>query len=133
MLGNELSRLLVPPRWCVCRSGLWSSRFNCLGQTLVQFMMVQFERVIEFAQPLGRVAVATVFSSAKGLHEHGRPQILVGVPPVTGSSCTQDKLVHAIELGSVIPQLQKVGLTFLLGCSGLQPGFNAPVLLVKSG
>ena len=131
--------VLVPLRQLFLDFGNRFARIQVFGTDLGAVhngvTAVQFERVIEFAQTLGRVSVAAIFNPAKGLHEHGRTQILVGVPPVTGTrgraARAQDAFVHAIELGSIFPRLQKLGLSFLFGCSGLQPRFNAPVLFVK--
>jgi len=120
-LGNRLARIQV---------------FGAdLGTVHNRVTAVQFEGVVQFRQALGGAAVPTVLNPTKGLHQNGRTEILVRVPPITGTggraAGAEDAFVHAIEFGSILARLQKLGLSFGFGCSRLQPGFNAAVLFVK--
>jgi hypothetical protein len=96
---------------------------------------IQFKGIVQLGQTLLGFAIATVFNPSIGLHQNGGTQILVGVPPVTGTTRratgAQDTLVHAIEFGSILLGLQVFALTGLLFHGRLQPRFNAPVLFVK--
>lgn len=96
---------------------------------------IQFKGVIEVAQSLHRLAVPTVFDPSIGLHQHGGSQILVTVPPVTGTTGTatgtQYTLVHTIQLGAVLFGLQVFLLIRGLGVGRLQPGFNGAVLFIE--
>ena len=96
---------------------------------------VQFKGVVEVAQSFDGPSVPTVFDPSIGLHQNGGSQILVTVPPVTGTTGTatgtQDTLVHTIQLGAVLFGLQMFLLMRGLGLCRLQPGFNGTVLFVK--
>mmetsp|Transcript_3554 Transcript_3554/g.8556 ORF Transcript_3554/g.8556 Transcript_3554/m.8556 type:complete len:255 (+) Transcript_3554:104-868(+) len=107
---------------------------------------VELKCVVQFLQSLRSGRVPRVLDPPVGLHENSRSQVLVGVPPVgrTGrrAAGTEDALVHAVELGTVLLGLQEFALQLgvavgagrgpgRLFLRGLQPRLDAPVLLVK--
>lgn len=96
---------------------------------------VQLEGIVELGQTFLGVIVAAVLDPPIGLHEDRRAEVLVGVPPVrrTGgrAASAQDALVHAIELGPVLPALEVFGLSVGLALGVLEPGFDGTVLLVE--
>jgi hypothetical protein len=111
---------------------------------------VELEGVVEVVQPLRRHLVAGILDPPVGLHQNGRSQVLVGVPPVgrTGSRAAgaEDALVHAIELGPVFLRLEEFTLELGVSVSPgqcprrpfgsvdvarLQPGLDGTVLFVE--
>ena len=96
---------------------------------------VQLEGVVELGQPFLGVIVAAVLDPPVGLHEDRRAEVLVGVPPVRWAggraARAQDALVHAVELGPVLPTLEVFGLAVGLALGVLEPRFDGPVLLVE--
>ena len=96
---------------------------------------VQFEGIVQVGQAFRRLTVAGVFDPTVGLHQYGRAQVLVRIPPVRrtrgGATRAEDALVHAVQFGAVFLGLQELGLTRFLGVGGLQPRFDGTVLLIK--
>lgn len=96
---------------------------------------VELEGIVQLCQSLVSGSIAGVLDPAVGLHEDGRTEVLVRVPPVTGAgggaAGAQDALVHAVQFGPVLSSLEVFGLAFLLFFPGLQPGFNGTVLFVE--
>jgi len=129
----------MPIRQLLLNFGNRFTRIQVLGTHLGavhnRVTSVQLEGIVEFAQTLGRAAVATVLNPPIGLHEDRRTQVLVGVPPVTGTgggaAGAENALVHAVQFGAVLARLQVLGLTGRLGRRRLQPGFNRTVLLIE--
>ena len=79
--------------------------------------------------------VTAVLDPPVGLHEDRRAEVLVGVPPVRGAggraARAEDALVHAVELGPVLPALEVFGLPVGLALGVLEPRLDGPVLLVE--
>ena len=46
---------------------------------------IQFEGIVQVVQPFLGHFVAGIFDPSIGLHQNGRSQVLVGVPPVAGA------------------------------------------------
>jgi hypothetical protein len=96
---------------------------------------VELKGVVQFGQPLGGLSVPAILDPSVGLHEDGRTKVGVGVPPVgrtrRGAACTENALVHAVQLGPILSRLQELGLAVFLGRPRLQPGFDGTVLFVK--
>jgi len=78
-----------------------------------------------------------VWQGHSHLHQHGRAEVRVGVPPVRraagGAARAQDALVHPVELLAVHLGLQELLLAFFLGLLGFQPRLNARVLVREVG
>ena len=98
---------------------------------------IEFEGIVDGLQAFGRLSIAGILHPSIGLHQDGRSQVGIGIPPIgrTGRTATgtQDAFVHAIEFGSVLAGLQIFGLTGCFGHGRLQPRFNGFVLFVKIG
>mmetsp|Transcript_109657 Transcript_109657/g.224062 ORF Transcript_109657/g.224062 Transcript_109657/m.224062 type:complete len:249 (+) Transcript_109657:334-1080(+) len=96
---------------------------------------VEFHGIVHPRQALLRELVAGVSNPPVGLHEYGRPQVVLGIPPVGGArghaASAKDAFVHAIELGSVFPALKVLRLTLGLHILTLQPRLNGLVLVVE--
>jgi hypothetical protein len=115
------------------------ARIQMLGTDLAaihnRMATIEFKGVVQFGQSALRLSIPTVFNPAVGLHEHGRPEVLVGIPPVgrtgRGAAGTEDAFVHAVEFGAVLFGLEKFLLLGEFGRRRLQPGFNGAILLVE--
>ena len=111
---------------------------------------VELEGIVEVVQALRRHLVAGILDPSVGLHEDGRSQVLIGVPPVgrTGrrAAGAEDAFVHAVELGPILLGLEEFTLELgvsvrpgkcPLGALGsvniarLQPWLNGTVLFVE--
>jgi len=112
---------------------------------------VELEGIVEVVQSLRRHLVTGILDPPIGLHQNGRSQVLVGVPPIGGAggraAGAEDALVHTVELGSVFLRLQKFSLKlcvsvrprrgslrnvgFVIAAARLQPGLDGTVLFVK--
>eukprot|EP00451_Oxyrrhis_marina_P049425 CAMPEP_0204468360 /NCGR_PEP_ID=MMETSP0471-20130131/10450_1 /ASSEMBLY_ACC=CAM_ASM_000602 /TAXON_ID=2969 /ORGANISM="Oxyrrhis marina" /LENGTH=586 /DNA_ID=CAMNT_0051470169 /DNA_START=118 /DNA_END=1878 /DNA_ORIENTATION=- len=98
---------------------------------------VQLHGVVNPGQALLGELVTGIRHPPVRLHEHGRTQVVLRVPPVRRARChaarTQDALVHAIQFCAVILGLQKLPLTLGLGLLALQPRLNGLVVVVEVG
>lgn len=98
---------------------------------------VDGEAVLHHGQPLVGVVVPRVDHPAVGLHEDGRAQVLVRVPPVAGAggaaAGAQDALVEAVQFSTVLDGLQVLLLSWNDVCiiPLLQVGLNRAVLGIK--
>mmetsp|Transcript_10638 Transcript_10638/g.30389 ORF Transcript_10638/g.30389 Transcript_10638/m.30389 type:complete len:202 (-) Transcript_10638:58-663(-) len=110
---------------------LWTN----LGAVHDGMATVKFECIIQIFQTFLGGTVTGILDPTVRLHQNGRSQVLVGIPPVgwTGRRATgaQNALVHSIQLGPILLGLQVLGLPFLLFTFGLQPRFDGAVLLVE--
>lgn len=79
---------------------------------------VHAERILQLVQPGGSRFVTGIDDPTVGLHEHGRAQVLVAVPPVRGArgrtARAQDALVQTVQLGAVVHRLEVLGVALLL-------------------
>ena len=116
---------------CLARIQVFGANLGAIHNCVAS---VQLEGIIQFFQSLLSRTITRIFNPTIGLHQHGRSQILVRIPPVTwaGSRAagTQDTFVHAIQLGPIFFSLQILGLSLDLGVR-LQPGFNGTILFIK--
>ena len=73
---------------------------------------VQFKGVVQILQSLFCLAIAGILNPPVGLHQDGRSQVLVGVPPVTGTgrrtASTKNAFVHTIQLCTVLLALKRL-------------------------
>lgn len=112
---------------------------------------VELEGVVEVVQAFLGGGVAGILDPPVGLHEDGRSEVLVGVPPVarTGrrAARAQDAFVHSVELGAVVFRLEELALELGVAVGTgigagafvavdvadrrLEPRFDRSVLLVK--
>ena len=95
---------------------------------------VELERVIQLRQPLVRHIITGVLYPPVRLHQYGRSEVLVRIPPVRlagrAAAGAEDALVHAVEFGAILAGLQELRLSLLLPLLALEPGLDGPVLLV---
>lgn len=79
---------------------------------------VHAERVLQLVQPGRGRLVTGVDDPAVRLHQDGRPQVLVAVPPVRRArrraARAQDALVQPVQLGAVVHRLEVLGVALLL-------------------
>mmetsp|Transcript_21075 Transcript_21075/g.52750 ORF Transcript_21075/g.52750 Transcript_21075/m.52750 type:complete len:244 (+) Transcript_21075:662-1393(+) len=98
---------------------------------------VQLHGVIDPSQALLRKLVTGVSNPAVSLHKDSRAKVVLWVPPIRRArghaACTQDALVHAVELRAILPALEVLCLALLLDVLALQPGLNRLVLIVEVG
>mmetsp|Transcript_36413 Transcript_36413/g.114130 ORF Transcript_36413/g.114130 Transcript_36413/m.114130 type:complete len:295 (-) Transcript_36413:144-1028(-) len=103
---------------------------------------VELEGVVQLLEALLGDGVAAVLDPPEGLHEHGRPEVGVRVPPVAraggGAARAEDALVHAVELLAVLARLQVlagalVRLERLRALRLVQPRLDGAVLVVEVG
>lgn len=91
--------------------------------------------VVEPGHALGGELVSAISHPAVRLHEHGGPEVVLGVPPVRGArghtARTEDTLIHSIEFGAILLGLEILALTLLLGGLALEPGLDGFVVTVK--
>lgn len=67
---------------------------------------IHAERIFEFIQTFDRQIVTWIDDPAIGLHQNGRSQIFVRIPPVRWTwcrtACTQYAFIQSIQLGTII-------------------------------
>jgi len=80
-------------------------------------------------------SITAIGNPSVGLHEDSRSEVLVSVPPVTwarcGAACTENALVHTVELLAIFLGLKEFSLG-RLRCFGLQPWLDGLVLGVEA-
>lgn len=100
---------------------------------------VDRERILQVVQSLLGGLVTRVDHPSVGLHQSGRTQVLVAVPPVGRArgraAGAEDALVEAVQLGTIIDALQVllsrfVRFNFVVT---LQPWLDGSVLLIEVG
>mmetsp|Transcript_75339 Transcript_75339/g.207855 ORF Transcript_75339/g.207855 Transcript_75339/m.207855 type:complete len:321 (+) Transcript_75339:139-1101(+) len=98
---------------------------------------IELHGVVDPGQPLLGELVSRVGDPAVGLHQHGRAEVILRVPPVGRAgghaAGAEDALVHAVQLGAVVPALVVLPVPLLLDVLPLQPGLNGLVLVVEVG
>mmetsp|Transcript_15215 Transcript_15215/g.41587 ORF Transcript_15215/g.41587 Transcript_15215/m.41587 type:complete len:308 (-) Transcript_15215:66-989(-) len=98
---------------------------------------VELHGVVDPGEALLRELVAGVGDPAVGLHEHGRAEVVLGVPPVGRAgghaAGAQDALVHAVQLGAVVLALVVLRVPLLLDVLALEPRLDGLVLVVEVG
>jgi len=139
-LSNGLSGIQV----------LWTN----LGTVHNGVATIQLEGIVQIVQSFLCHLVTRILDPSVRLHQNSRPEVLVGIPPVTGTRCratgTKNTFVHSIELGTIFLRLEvfslKLGVSVLarkssLGCrcvvvvvtviSCLQPGLDGSILFIE--
>jgi len=98
---------------------------------------VNTEGVSKFVESVSGVLISGVDDPSVSLHKDSGTKVSITIPPVAGTgggaAGTQDALVQAVQLGSVVHALQDLLLTVgnLVLVVSLQPGLNAPVLFIE--
>jgi len=81
----------------------------CAGAVENGMAAEEAEFILELLLSLGAICVPGVRNPSVGLHQSGRPKVLVLIPPITRTTrraaCTQDTLVHSIELPAILLRL----------------------------
>ena len=94
---------------------------------------VELELVVQRGEALLRVLIARVGDPAVGLHEHGRSEVLVAVPPVRRArrraAKAENALVEAVQLLAVVHGLQRL-LAGEIVVLALQPRLDRVVVRV---
>lgn len=98
---------LIPSEASVSQHVYLRTRFGAVHDRMTT---VHAERILQLVQSLLRVIVTRIDDPAVRLHQHGRPQILVAVPPIRRARCrtagAQDALVQAVQLRAIFHSLQ---------------------------
>ena len=67
---------------------------------------IQFERIVQFRQPLILKFIARILNPPVRLHQNRRSEIFIGIPPVRwtcgATTRAEDAFVHAVEFGTVL-------------------------------
>mmetsp|Transcript_24829 Transcript_24829/g.64811 ORF Transcript_24829/g.64811 Transcript_24829/m.64811 type:complete len:260 (+) Transcript_24829:449-1228(+) len=96
---------------------------------------VELHGVVYPREALLRELVARVRDPPIRLHEHGRSKVILWVPPVGRARChaagAQDALVHAVQLGAVLPALEVLLLPLGLRVLALEPRLDGLVLVIE--
>jgi len=94
---------------------------------------IQAHLVLKFLLTMRLVGIARISDPAVGLHEGGRAEILVLIPPVGGTGCrtasTKDALIEAVKLLPVFWGLKKLAVSGWVVI--LEVGLDRLVLLVE--
>lgn len=98
---------------------------------------IEFKCVVEGLESLLGLFITRIFNPPVSLHEHSRTEVLVRIPPVTGTRSgaagAKNALVHAIEFFAILLALQKLAVLQVVTALylGLQPRLNALVLIIE--
>jgi len=99
--------------------------------------LVDREGILHPGHALRLVVIPAVNHPTVGLHQDGRPQVLVSVPPVAGTrgaaTSAQDALVQAIQLSPVLDRLNVLLLAVFHFLLAFQIRLNGAILGVEIG
>mmetsp|Transcript_111121 Transcript_111121/g.270035 ORF Transcript_111121/g.270035 Transcript_111121/m.270035 type:complete len:367 (-) Transcript_111121:38-1138(-) len=144
VLGNLLRHHALPPIFVGLRNLClkvddslgWIQAFGAaVGAVHDAMAAVELHSVVDPCQPLLCELVPRVSDPAVCLHQHGRAEVVLRIPPVgwagRHAASAEDALVHAVELGTVILALEVLLVPLLLHVLPLQPGFDGLVLVIE--
>ena len=109
---------------------------TCVGAVHDCVTSIQLECVVELCESFHGFAVAAVADPSIRLHEHGRSEILIAVPPIRrtrrGAARAQNALVHAVQTRAVCFGLEEFSRRRSRR-GRLEPRLYARVLRVEGG